>query len=100
MRLRETVTILRTSPGKTSFRAETEETVATRRAIVAPPTAAELQLTAVLGARVTATVVFPAGTDVRTQDFLEVDGLRLRVVEVQQAVRKVVAFAEEVRSGY
>lgn len=100
MRLRENVTILRTSPGKTSFRAETEETVATRRAIVAPPTAAELQLTAVLGARVTATVVFPAGTDVRTQDFLEVDGLRLRVVEVQQAVRKVVVFAEEVRSGY
>lgn len=74
--------------------------IATRRAIVAPPTAAELQLTAVLGARVTATVVFPAATDVRTQDYLEVDGLRLRVVEVQQAVRKVVAFAEEVRSGY
>lgn len=100
MRLRENVTIIRTSPGKTSFSAETEETVATRRAIVAPPTAAELQLTQVMGARVTATVVFPAGTDVRTQDFLEVDGLRMRVVEVQQAVRKVIAFGEEVRSGY
>ncbi len=97
MRLRENVTIVRTSPGKTSFSAETSETVATKRAIIAPPTAVELELTAALGARISVTVVFPANTDVKTQDILEVADYRFRVVEVRQAVRKVVAFAEEVR---
>jgi hypothetical protein len=98
LRLRENVTIVRTSPGKTSFSAETSETIATKRAIIAPPSSVELELTATLGVRVTATVIFPAGTDVKTQDYLEVDGRRLRVVQVQQAIRKVIAFGEE--AGY
>lgn len=99
MNLRESVAIIRRSPGRTSYSPETLETVAIVRAIVAPPSITEQQLTAALGVRLSASVVFPIGTDVRMQDELQVAGHRLRVVQVQPAIRKVIALGEEVGSG-